>query len=154
MSSIIHPIKSEVADRAGRPFSHCVVSGVRVPRSDMPPFDPFTTLRRSTRGAGAYRNANQWAAAAGSLNTGTMFAFSADGAAHTEITRGGEHNDGSKPDKIPSSDAAIAAFVDLAAVKWRRFGHQGRAPKAQAPRSFPPFFFFFPGGGLTDHLYR
>lgn len=69
--------------------------------------------------------------------------------------RGGNiTNDGSKADLIPSSDAAIAAFVNLAAVKWRRYGYQGRAPKAWAPRSFPFFFFFPPGGGLTDHLYR
>lgn len=90
MSSIIHPIKNEVADHAGRPFSHCVVCGVRPPRSDMPPFDPFTRLsgaRREER----ERLGTSWlqcAAAAGSLNTGTMFACFADGAAHTEITGG------------------------------------------------------------------
>lgn len=71
--------------------------------------------------------------------------------------RGG-HNDRWKPDLIRPFDAAIAAFVDLAAVKCRREGYQGREPKAKAPRFLPPlsllFFFFLFQRGLTDHLYR
>lgn len=118
----------------------------------MPPFDPFTRLsgaRREER----ERLGTSWlqcAAAAGSLNTGTMFACFADGAAHTEIAGGrGEGggnitNDGSKADLIPSSDAAIAAFVDLAAVKWRRYGYQGQ--KRRLLVLFPFFFFFSPAG--------
>lgn len=155
MSSIIHPIKNEVADHAGRPFSHCVGSGARPPRSDMLLFDPFHDSPLAARREERERLADVFASMGGRrgrLEYGNNVCIFR----RRRSRRGGGITIVQKPDLIPSSDAAIAAFVDLAAVKCRRYGYQGRKPKAQAPRSllFPFFFCFFVGGGLTDHLYR
>lgn len=106
-----------------------------------------TTLRRSTRGAGAFRNV--LASMRGrrrQLEYGNnVCMFRRRSGPHGD--RGGAGNitnDGSKADLIPSSDAAIAAFVDLAAVKWRRYGYQGQKRRLLV---LFPFFFFFPRRG-------
>lgn len=75
MSSIIHPIKNEVADHASRPFFHCGVAGVRLLAATCS-FDPFMTLRSSMEETEHLGTFASMAAATGRLNMRTMFAFS------------------------------------------------------------------------------